>query len=371
MVLYMGVFTVLACLSFLELFHSFSNSVKKIVVIMFSVIFIILSTIYNGNMGDFISYQEYFNSLSLLNLIEAESNLYEYLYTFLNVIVGVFVKNYTMIRFFLALIVMSIWYFLYVGDKKADNIEYPITTILVLWALNFGNIFIIRSTISVSICAFSLRYIKKKDLKKFLITTLIACGFHTMSILWIPAYYIYHKSVWRKFYYCIIFFLLLIPNMIKNIVLWVGDHMGSYIRHKVFTYIGYGEITAGVNYSILFITIKALANVMILLLIFNYIIYRKKKKKTLRDEEGYLNLYLVGTIIYIMSLGSSLILARAALTYNCVQYFLLPKIFQLPEIKKSVTLKIAVFLLFATYLFLRFYLNIKSSNYIPFTTVFG
>ena len=87
------------------------------------------------------------------------------------------------------------------------------------------------------------------------------------------------------------------------------------------------------------------------------------------DESHLLNLYLVGSIIYILTLFSSVILSRAALLYNAAQFFLLPRVFDVSVINKSRVIKLAAFVVLSVYLFLRMYYSVQSRDYIPFNVI--
>ena len=160
---------------------------------------------------------------------------------------------------------------------------------------------------------------------------------------------------------------MLVSSYIPEFVLKVASILGSSAYNAVYSYLSYGRGQQfGSNYDVGFMLFKALINIIFLLLLFTYIVYRKKKIGTLYNEEHFLNLYIIGSYIYIIALFSSTALTRAALTYNSVQYYMLPKIFDLPEFSRNKKTKLIIFILLVIYLFIRMRMNIYSSDYIPF-----
>lgn len=321
-------------------------------------------------MGDYTTYKAYFENITNSHLTNFQDNRFEYLYELINVIIHWFTTKYYILRLVMALIVMGLWYKIYTYWQDENNKRYALTTLFILWSLNFGNIFIIRSTVAVSICVYSIRYIEGKNLKKFLLSVIIAMGFHTMSIIWAGAYFIFRKSAWKKFYYIILGLVVLFSNYMAKFVLEIASYLGERIYNSIYSYIMYGaNQTFSVTYDNRFTTFKALLNIVFLLILFIYVVRRKEKMCTLQNEDRYLNLYLIGSIVYVIALNSSNALTRAALTYNSAQYFLLPRMFDLPEIRRNITIKFMTFMLFVTYLYMRMYMNINSNAYVPFTLI--
>ena len=361
---YFSIFAILAFLSFWELLCGFPKDYKRIVVIFCSILFVFLSTFYYGHMGDYDVYKLYFENAKLSAFYDIKGNVFEYLYSILSSIIRVFTSNYVWLRFVLASIVMWTWYRVY---NRTEYKKYELTIILILWCLNFENIFIIRSTVAVSLCVFSIKFIEEKDWKKFLIITIIATGFHLMSIIWILSYSIYHHKELKKYLYISIIFAAVFRNFIPQFVLKVTSFMGSTISHKVWAYISYGSERTLSTYNAYFITLKALANIILLIIIFEYIIFKKKKEGILKNEENMLNLYLTGSIVYMLALGSTATIARAAQTYNSVQYFLIPTLFDLHRFRNNIGYRLIAFVVLTIYLGLRLYIFVNSSGYIPFT----
>ena len=383
MVIYLSVFGILSFLSYVELFGKCSHKEKRYILFAISLFYIILSCVYRGPMGDFYVYEEEFIKTDISHLTNIEKNHFEYLYEVLSVIVRSFTASYTVFRLVIATIVMWLWYKIYTYEPTNFCNKYVFTILLVVWALSFGNIFIIRSTIAYSICAYSIRYIYEKKPVYFFLCCCLALGFHTMSVIWVPAYFIYNCRKIRKTRIKILILCtisLVLSSYLPNIVLNISKMFGSNIHNRIESYILYGlNNTFGMTISRLYVVVKALANMFFLMIIFQLIINANRNDKN-RIEESIsydeisirlnvfsrcYNLYLFGVFIYIISLFTSLALSRAALPYTMFQYVLLPQIFEFKPFNKCSRKQLA-FIVFVIYLLLRMIVTIRGAAYVPF-----
>lgn len=367
MELYYIIFCILAFFSFIEEFAKIKTSTRTVVILFFSILYIFLSTIYEGIQGDYEAYSDFF---SLANIKYLNGELYtsfEYLYVLLNVIIRHFTEHYFVLRFVLASIVMIIWYKIYTYYSDDMIGKHSITIFTIMWAINVGNIFVVRSTVAIAICIFSLRYIERKEVGRYIVCTILATGFHTMAICWIFAYSVYylkHKRIW---FFGILTCLMLLSSIPKMIIDASG-FMPVNVQEKIYQYVTYNDEMFGLAYSVQFTIAKALFNIIFLIVVFQYISVRKRRLGDIRNFDNCYNLYLAGTTLYIISMAASIVLSRMAVPFTTMQYFLLPHIFDLPEIKKSNTIKFLVFFLLLLYVFLRMYVNLRGTDY-TFTTI--
>jgi hypothetical protein len=162
-----------------------------------------------------------------------------------------------------------------------------------------------------------------------------------------------------------------ISDKLPEIILWIGAHIGGYIQLKLTSYIMRGtQNNYDMNYTNEFTMMKAIANFLLLLLLFGYTLYRKKNLGIVGNMENYFNLYIAGMVIYLISFYTSIALSRASLAFTSVQFFLLPQIFDVPEIRKNIVVRFIGFVVFAAYLYLRMYMSLTGSAYVPFNTIF-
>lgn len=84
-----------------------------------------------------------------------------------------------------------------------------------------------RQAIAISLCLYSIEFVKKRNIFGFLITVALACSFHTTAIVFLPIYFIanFRPSMKNGILYGIGYYLLL--RMIPNLLLWGSDLTGS------------------------------------------------------------------------------------------------------------------------------------------------
>lgn len=363
MTIYYVVFCVLFLCAFLESINvKCDKHAKNYVLSVFFVIFIILSTIYYGPGGDLYKYEWYFSVVEFEHLIDPIEP-FENGYILLNALLRVFTSEYWVLRLVQALIVIGLWKIILLNRK--DNLleGREFVALLCLWSLKQGNILIVRSSIAVVLCIYAVKYIQSKELKKFLICLLVAFQFHSMVIVFLPAYWLYHKINSRKKLYITMTILVIISSLLPNMMLsMVGFIPYEYFQMKLLHYINdVGQISY-TTYSYEETLIRALLNMGTSVIMLQMISVMTKQKNY--EFEGFFNLYLFGTIIYFVTINVSTGLTRAALPFMDMQMLLLPQIFNIPFIKGNARNGFCAFVIFSIYLFLRMYVNIKDVEYI-------
>ncbi len=366
--IYYIILFILFIFSFLEQFTNISQSAKKVIVFVFSLVYIFLSTFYEGDMGDYDSYKLFFQSVRIEYLYDPLNSWFEFLYTAVNYAVRLITSDYIVLRFVLSVIVMSLWYQIYTYSESETIGKNSLTFMMLLWALGYGNIYITRSTVSIAICLFSLRYVEKRDIKRFLLCTAIATGFHTMSVVWLLVYPGFH---WLKVKYtlCISMIcfagVLIFSDRFKIIFSLLGNVFGNRIQRSIDMYVssGTGQML-GYAYDMRFTIIKGMANIFLMIIVFQCLSsrYARMSDGGFRYFNQYFNLYLIGTIMYVISMPVSIGLSRVAVPFTYISFFLLPHMFDLPEIKRNQAAKVIVFIGFFAYIFLRFYLNLGNGT---------
>ncbi|MBO6243552.1 MAG: EpsG family protein [Clostridia bacterium] len=200
MAVYYVVFFVLFLCAFLESINvKYRKKYKNVFLSIFFIIFIILSTIYYGPGGDLYKYEWYFGVVEFEHLIDPIEP-FENGYILLNALLRIFTSEYWVLRLVQALIVIGLWKAILLNRKDNFLEGREFIALLCLWALKQGNILIVRSSIAVVICIYGVKYIQSKEFKKFLMCMLIAFQFHSMVIIFLPAYWLYHKRNLRKNY---------------------------------------------------------------------------------------------------------------------------------------------------------------------------
>lgn len=116
-------------------------------------------------------------------------------YIYLNKIVAMFTNDYAGI-----FLVTSIIFIYLVFDtiyKESDNWTFS-ALLLVLMGYYFCFMNGIRQMLAVSILLFSIKYIRERNLIKFLLIIMLASLFHSSALLFIPVYFIYKLKIGPK-----------------------------------------------------------------------------------------------------------------------------------------------------------------------------
>ena len=371
--IYLCIFAILLICSYIETFGKFNSSYKKQIIALIILIYIILSVCYNGPMGDYFSYEDAFINTDTNHIPDLIGERFEFLYSLLSLVVRSFTGSYKVFRLVLALIVMPLWYKIYTDDFYTFNNRYNFTIMLVVWALTFGYIYIARSTIAFALCIFGFRYVIQRKPLEFFFCTIIAIGFHTLSLVWLPVYFIYGKNFnekkWHLILMGLIVLLMLLGSSINRIVLFVNPLLekipvfGEYISSKVLSYIDRG-ITE--NYGGLFdyfvMLIKAYANMAFIMIIGLFSINATKRKRfcdfsLMRQSKPLAiqyNQFLIGGVFYVIALNTSMAFTRVAGIFTLFECFIIPSASGIiTSLQAEQSKKKFIYITMVAYLFLR------------------
>lgn len=376
--IYSVILLMMLLLSFLECFGKIAYRNKKQILIGVSCVFVILAAIRTNTAGDYYNYKLTFdvmmNDSSWSNLCNRQYLLFEPFYSLLMLFCKLLIPSYVFFQFAVYGIMAVLQYktILYWGKKIATpnyNNGYELTAYFLLWGLYLGNIFPIRSTIALWICLYSIRFIEKKRIIKFGAAILAAMMFHYSALIFLPAYVVYWAKInFSKKFICFMFlagfgmigFWKILPVLIR--------FLPAAIQNKAAVYINSGT-GSGTGYAgdIKMILLKAVLNIGVLLLVC-WLVQLKIKDKQV-NMGGYVNLYLLGSVLYLCTMFQSYAFARIAIYYNALQIPILLASMKCYIGSKN---KFIYWFLLVLYICLRFAVTLLtgSSNYLPFTTIF-
>lgn len=209
----------------------------------------------------------------------------------LNKICRAILVNYNVYLCAMYGLVLSLYYQEY---RDAIDIKYTPFCLFVFCSIMILSSGGFRQFIAGSILFFSIRYIRKRDLKKFLLLIVIAFLFHRTSICFVPMYWISQYKL--KF---ISFFKIALVGvacgsigLFDYIIRFVLEHMGSFssvmVRVKL-----YMLTTEQLN-------LFSFGNIKRTLIILLFFIILKQKKEIIGGRntlQVYLNIYAVGYLL--------------------------------------------------------------------------
>jgi hypothetical protein len=358
MIFYFLIFLIISFFSFLEILGQL-NSIKSSVFLIISFVLFCLSFLRWETGTDWSTYIDFFNNSDVF----FQQSDFEWGFSRLNEIVRILFNNYTILLFFIAIILFS-----FQSKAILKLSPLPITSLLVLWSTTFANVFFIRQSLSTVILFYSIKYIQTKKVIPFVICILLASMFHRTSIIFIFAWFVYHLNIKNSVMIVSIVFSIFLASLISYILDSFGNVLGGVIEHKISFYIGDNSNTMGSNLSLTEIMLKGFINK---LFIFSTCLIFLTKKKFDKKYNGYINLFWLGIIIYFSTISISIALIRFSFPFDITAIILIPLIMKNIE---NINYRLLLFTFFFVYLGVRHYSVIVGNyydSYVPYKTIFS
>jgi len=363
-VIYIALYILLAAFALLDLLKG-SERIKPAAFWLLVFLLIFISAI-RWNVGtDWYSYTEFFRNIQ--NYVERpETNMMERGFTYLNYWVAILNGNYTIL-----LTVMAIGM---IGLKAKVFYEHRSIMMICLFlyfCYYMADIFGVRQYLAISITLFAVRYIETKRFIPFLICILLASSIHITAIIFIFAYWLYHIKFSPILLYTLLFMALLLGFMdIGGIAVTVVMNMvgiDSRVGEKLMQYGADGAEIATGNPYIAF-AIGVIKRAVFLPLFISCRRYIPEINRT--RYTGYLNLLVVGNVIYLLFMLSLPVIARLSTGFLLFEIFILGYLVIAVRDKWLRLLAFMLLLLFGAF---RLYnlLSVYWDLYVPFETIFA
>lgn len=376
------IFFVLALGVFIEQFTSISSKYCIRICAFLSVVCIFISSIrWNQTVCDWSGYYTIFSRISLNSFSDIFKINYwpfEPIYYLTIRIIKFLTNNFVIVELYMALIGIGLYYKgakynmsprWIDGKMVGSDKSLIIASYFVFWATSFCNIYTVRTNMAAAICLYSVRYIEERKLKQFLVTVLIATGFHFSAPVFLIAYFIYNKKINIKMILVLLFVLLIVEivgiESIFNLIALLG---GRYAE-KVLRYNYYRgqEDFSYLLYSTGFLMVRALANSI---LVVGIGLFVKRKVKDDERYNGMLNLYMAGVVIQALTISYNMELSRIAIYFQVFQAFTLPYVFKV--FKQNVFTKLICYCGFIVYMMVKMYsLYNRELGFQTFNTIFS
>lgn len=357
---YFGIFVVLAFFSFFELFGLNRNQ-RNVLFLLFSLGIFCISFLRWEVGTDWDTYISFFESSS--NWFSQSE--FEWGFARLNEFANTVFGNYSVLLFILGAILFS-----FQTTAIYKLCTYPITSLLFLWSVSFGNAMFIRQTIATAILLFSIVYIVEKKLWKFLLLVGIAMLFHRTSFIFIPAWWIYQMNIKPKWLWIGVGVSVALTAGMKIVIENIAGAFGPIVQSKLDVYLSDGETTTfSTAASLTQIIIKGVANKVLVFLCL--LLMYKRITATYTPYKGLVNLYWFGIILYFSTIGISVALVRFSFAYDILQIILIPMLFSYIDNKH---IKLIAYMIFLLYLIFRLYIALTSNYFemfVPFKTIFS
>ena len=355
---YFGIFGILSFFSFIEI-SGLKAKQREITFIGFSLFMFVLSFIRWEVGTDWEAYYSFFQH-SIEFGTESE---FEWGFSRINEFAKIFFDNYSVLLFILGAIL-----FTFQTSAIYKLSLYPITSLLFLWSVSFGNAMFIRQSIATAILFYSITLIIDRNFWGFMLCIGLAMLFHRTSLIFIPAWWLYRIKIRPLWLWIGIGISIVLTAGIKIFIESISGVLGPIVQAKLDVYLSDSGETFGSETSLIQIIIKGVAN-KILIFIALMLFYKKIINDYL-PYRGLVDIYWFGIILYFSTIGISVAMVRLSFAYDILQIVLVPLIFNYIQKKES---KILIFCIFLIYLLMRLYVALVSNYFemfVPFKTIF-
>lgn len=307
------IFLALFVFAFLELFTKLGKDklLCHNVFVFFLLLFFFMSFLRWERGTDWGAYYSFFQFINSSN-----SNEYEFGFTFLNKVVGLF-GNYTMLLFVQACVFYGLMY----QCLKKLSLAPLFSLMILLIVCNYAGIFFVRQTIAMSLTTFSLFYIQEKKFFKFLIVISLAASIHISAIVFVISYFIFN----RYYPFKSLFIILLALAMLGiAFTLYVIPIFSSELRifMKVSGYMEEGMDSDIGTMSSVALYCRGVLSRLFSLFVISYIVKNIRQRDSFCN--GLYNIYFMGVCIYLLLGAVNQTLARLAIGFELVQIFIYP-----------------------------------------------
>lgn len=304
----LNIYNITAVVLFLFSLFTFSLGAKSKKVHVYLLISIIWLILYEGlrwQIGtDWETYYSYF-------VDEQGEGHVEIGYQTLMNIVRTFTDNYTVL-----VLILTSFFYLTLASVLEKYASAPLMSLTCYFCLMIGLMGCNRQLLALFICLISLKYCFEKNFIKFVCCVLIAFLFHTTSIIFLISYFIINRNIENKYFvFAVVLSIVIglsgIINRIPYLNLLV--YLDANSAEKL-SYYANDDIA---RYSYLG-TIKRIVVLIPCLL----------RRKQIHDNRygSFLNMYVIGCIVYFLFNGSMLqiMAARGALYFNIFEILIMP-----------------------------------------------
>lgn len=372
MILYSMLFSIILGIAFLEL-----TNIKRIYILWMLVIFSMILTFVSGirweTGTDWNMYIEFFKKNNTLNdyiIASSEAQGVELGYGIINLIIKSFFNEYNIFLMLVGGFIISV--------KLKWMLKYslfPACAVFINFSTYLGDIFFIRQTIALAVTLIAFKFIVRKEKYKFLFFVLLASTIHISALAFIPAYWIYHSNIKKKYIISLLIITILLDitkfNVsILNLFLEYFPSDTGKIFQKIHEYYLLGQSGENFGQAVdnFFRMLLALVRRVFFLPI--YICYLNRLSKVNIYYRGCFNLVIFGNILFfVMSMISIDFSGRLSMYYYIYEVILISSLLVW---KESIKYRLAMFCVVIIYCLMKYVYLIYSLHeyYLPYNTFF-
>jgi hypothetical protein len=360
MILYLAIFFILFLFAFIDL-TEINKKAKLPLFVLIIIFFILLGGLRwqtGGDWGPYYFFFTHFNPDILFFRIAFEPG-----YVGLVALVRYFSTDFTAFLLVFAILTNGLR-----GPFFYKYTNAVFLALLLYWGNHMAEFAGVRQALAISICLFAIPSIIKRKFWIFVLIVILAMQIHISAIIFLLAYPIFHArwSVRSKVIFLILSVLIGLTGIISDLLKLVASSLPGgldRIAAKADDYSKLGaEATHGTNkFMTLFSGILKRALILPLMLYFE-----KRVSKESPNYAGFMNLFVLGNIIYFV-VADFLSIQRMAAYFYPLEIVLLCMIFD------YVKQKAIWFFIFSGYALVKllFILNGTADYFIPYFSIFS
>jgi hypothetical protein len=287
---------------------------------------------------------------------------YEKGFLFINYLSKLIYDNYS---FQLMFVVLFVVLFKYKAIYKLSPL--PLISLLASFSFYAGDLFTVRQGIAIAITLYSTIYIYSYNKITFFLLVALASSFHITALFFLPAYYLYHLNISNKqlIYLVFISFLFSILIDFKEVLLSITQYLFPFIGNKIEIYLRMTEYS-----NLGDISTETRSIIGSIKRIFFFLIYIIIIKKSVQSDKfrGFLNLFVISILIFIILNPIHPTFNRLSMYYSIYEILLIPYI--LLSFKKYSKLVIYTIVILYCFMKLEYGFNQHRALFFPYETIF-
>lgn len=306
---------------------------------------------------DWDNYFEYFKT-------EDNYHLFEPGYVWLVKFSKLLYNNYTFFLILLSTIILTFF-----GKANYKLSPYPIFSIFIFISLVLP--FWVRQSFSLAILFFAFYTLTNENKKLFVFLVFLASLFHYSALIALPLIFFYDSFISPKKVFALLVAAVVISKL--NLLSFILDFFIQFLG--ISEYLGIAKLSAYLTSETMNENIDyGLRNLVSMVNIFAYValflFFRNRLEKNKFVFNVFLNIYLYGAIINLLSMGDVDTLRRFSIFFSIAPVILFPILIQ--NVKDKF-LKITFVLVITVISFGRYYGNLTSywSEYYPYISTFN
>lgn len=243
-------------------------------------------------------------------------------------------------------------FFVYYAIMRLSVNTFQSVILIVITSIFFGSLNIVRQSIAMAILIYAIKFIKERELIKYIIFCLIAASMHSTALIMLPLYFVLDKNISAKVQFVIVIATVVLIPVLEQVL----PSLIALTRYDWYYDTTYNGQTVT---SLYFVNIA----------VFLVGLFYKNKVQDSKYYNILCNIQFLATIVVCLS-------PIIPLSFRLIRYFTIFHILYIPEIIKAekrkdfrMLLSIGIFIAYTALMYYQiFYLG--GEAVLPYRTIF-